>query len=103
MNGRFQAEDPQAIVATEITNPTSSSKAVKYTPETMAEKFRWEERFRTLVGAIAQIVWITNADGEFVTEQPSWERFTGQTFEEYKGSGWLSTMHSDDSAHVNTV
>ena len=62
-----------------------------------------EERFRSLMQASAQIIWNTNADGELVTEQPSWATFTGQTFEEYKGWGWLATIHPDDSAHVANV
>lgn len=62
-----------------------------------------EERFRSLMEACAQIIWNTNAEGELILEQPSWSSFTGQTYEEYKGWGWLSTIHPDDSAHVATV
>lgn len=103
MSRRFQSEEPQAIDPPGLANQAPYPTAAKDTLETMAEKFRWEERFRSLVGAIAQIVWITNADGEFVTEQLSWSAFTGQTFEEYQGAGWLTTMHPDDRAHVNQV
>ncbi|MBD1827977.1 PAS domain S-box protein [Microcoleus vaginatus GB1-A2] len=62
-----------------------------------------EERFRSLVEASAQIIWNTNANGELVTEQPGCSAFTGQTFDEYKGWGWLNAIHPDDRAHVASV
>ncbi|MEG4579715.1 PAS domain S-box protein [Microcoleus sp. MON1_C5] len=62
-----------------------------------------EERFRSLVEASAQIVWNTSAEGEFITPQPGWSAFTGQTFDEYKGWGWLDKMHSDDRSYIATA
>ncbi|MEG4960016.1 MULTISPECIES: PAS domain S-box protein [unclassified Microcoleus] len=62
-----------------------------------------EERFRSLMEASAQIIWNTNAEGELVSEQLAWTAFTGQTFDNYKGWGWLDTFHSDDRAHVASV
>lgn len=59
---------------------------------------RSEERYRSLIRAIAQIIWNTTAEGELTTEQPGWSAFTGQSFEEYKGWGWLSAIHPDDQA-----
>ncbi len=55
-----------------------------------------EERYRSLVEATAQIIWDTNADGELVSEQPGWSAFTGQTYDELKGWGWLNAIHPDD-------
>jgi PAS domain S-box-containing protein len=57
-----------------------------------------EERYRTLVEAIAAMVWSRSATGEFETEQPDWSAFTGQSFEELRGWGWLDTIHLDDRA-----
>jgi PAS domain S-box-containing protein len=59
-----------------------------------------EERFRSLTEATAQIIWIANAEGFMAIEQPTWTAFTGQTFDNYKGCGWLDTIHSDDRAIV---
>ncbi len=59
-----------------------------------------EECYRSLVEAIAQIIWNTKAEGEFVSEQPSWSKFTGQTYQEYKGWGWLKAIHPDDQPHT---
>ena len=55
-----------------------------------------ESRFRSLVQATAAIVWSTQASGAFESEQPGWTRFTGQTFSELKGSGWLNAVHPAD-------
>jgi PAS domain S-box-containing protein len=59
-----------------------------------------EERFRSLTEATAQIIWIANADGFMAIEQPTLSAFTGQTFDNYKGWGWLDTIHSDDRDRV---
>lgn len=63
-----------------------------------------EHRYRSLVEATAQIVWNTEgSQGEFNTEQPDWSAFTGQTFDELKGWGWLNAVHPDDRANTTQV
>jgi PAS domain S-box-containing protein len=62
-----------------------------------------EERFRSLVEATAAIVWNTPASGEFETEQPGWSAFTGQTFDQLKGWGWLDAVHPDDRPNTARV
>jgi two-component sensor histidine kinase len=54
------------------------------------------KRFDALLLASASIVWWTNAAGEFVEEQPYWEAYTGQKWEEYRGSLWVFCLHPDD-------
>jgi two-component system CheB/CheR fusion protein len=55
-----------------------------------------EESFRALVTASAQTVWRTDAQGKMVEDSPSWRAFTGQTFQEWQGEGWLNAVHPDD-------
>ncbi|KAA1261452.1 Autoinducer 2 sensor kinase/phosphatase LuxQ [Rubripirellula obstinata] len=55
-----------------------------------------EELFQLLVDASAQIVWITNAEGFVVDDSLSWRAFTGQTYDQWKGHGWLDAIHPDD-------
>ncbi|MEG4860054.1 PAS domain S-box protein [Microcoleus sp. K1-B6] len=62
-----------------------------------------EERFRSLIEATAQSIWIGNSEGELASEQPTLGAFTGLTFDEYKGWGWLDTIHPDDRAHVASI
>ena len=59
-----------------------------------------EARYRTLVQAIAQIVWTCSPTGEFVEPQPGWEEFTGQSADHYLGWGWLNAVHAEDRLRV---
>jgi PAS domain S-box-containing protein len=62
-----------------------------------------EQRYRSLIQATARIVWNTAADGQLVIEQTSWGAFTGQSFEEHRGWGWLEAIHPDDRARTNDL
>lgn len=62
-----------------------------------------EERYRTLVAATSAIVWVTPESGEFEVEQPGWTAFTGQTFEQLRGWGWLNAIHPDDRENTAQV
>lgn len=57
---------------------------------------RHEARYRSLVTAMAQVVWTTNAEGQVVDDLPSWQSLTGQSREEIQGWGWLNAIHPDD-------
>ncbi len=59
-----------------------------------------EARFRSLVEATHQAAWITNAHGEMLIDNPSWQSYTGLSFEESKGTGWLVAVHPDDREHA---
>ena len=62
-----------------------------------------EQRFRSLVNAITSIVWTTDADGRFVDEQPSWQRYTGQSWDQARGLGWLEAIDPDDRPRVREL
>jgi two-component system sensor histidine kinase/response regulator len=64
---------------------------------------RSEQRYRSLVEATAAIVWHTPASGEFEAEQPGWSAFTGQSFRELRGWGWLNAVHPDDQPQTTRV
>ena len=59
-----------------------------------------ERRYRSLVDATTSIVWTADPRLGFVTPQPTWERYTGQAYDEYSGSGWSKAIHPDDRRHV---
>jgi PAS domain S-box-containing protein len=61
---------------------------------------RSEQRFRSLVSATAQVVWTSDADGSVVEDSLSWRAYTGQTFEQYRGWGWMRAIHPDDRERV---
>ena len=59
-----------------------------------------KRRFDALLIASASIVWWTNAAGEFVEEQPYWQSYTGQKWDEYRSSRWISAVHPEDRDSV---
>ncbi|OCQ98094.1 PAS domain-containing protein [Limnothrix sp. PR1529] len=59
---------------------------------------RSEVRFRTLIEATSQIVWVTSRLGEFAADQPKWRAFTGQSRQDLLGWGWLNAIHPADRA-----
>ena len=62
----------------------------------ITELRRSQEFFQLLVDTSAQIVWISDAHGQIIDDSPSWREFTGQTFEQWRGRGWLDAVHPDD-------
>lgn len=54
------------------------------------------ERYRSLVLATTQIVWIANPDGCPVDDIPGWRRYTGQSEAEIRGHGWARALHPAD-------
>ncbi|WPP50959.1 PAS domain S-box protein [Catalinimonas niigatensis] len=59
--------------------------------------------YKDLLESSAQMIWTTNADGLVEENSPSWCAFTGQSYEEYKASGWLNVVHPDDKEKVLTL
>ena len=59
-----------------------------------------EARYRSLIVASSSIVWTSNLHGEVVERLPSWEAYTGQNFEDYRGSGWIDAIHSLDRSYA---
>jgi PAS domain S-box-containing protein len=55
-------------------------------------------RYKSLVLAIAQVIWTADSAGDMAVEQPSWAAYTGQTFARYHRRGWLDAVHPDDRA-----
>lgn len=62
-----------------------------------------EGRYRCLVTATAQVIWTTDAAGEVFCDMPSWRSFTGLTYKQLQGSGWLASLHPDDRKRTSEV
>ncbi|HET9982505.1 MAG TPA: ATP-binding protein [Longimicrobiales bacterium] len=57
---------------------------------------RSEARYRALVEATSAAVWCATPDGSWAESSPSWERLTGVSTPETRGSGWLRSVHPED-------
>ena len=82
-----------AAIAIETTRQHEAAEALR----------RSEERYRSLVQAGAQVVWVTKPDGEIAEDSPEWRGITGQTAEEYLSKGWLEAIHPDDRERVEAA
>jgi PAS domain S-box-containing protein len=61
---------------------------------------RSEERYRALVRGGAQVIWVASPNGEMLEDSPEWRWITGQTEEEFRGGGWLDSIHPEDRERV---
>ncbi|MQA93671.1 MAG: SpoIIE family protein phosphatase [Streptosporangiales bacterium] len=82
-----------ALIAVDVTDRQSAEEEVR----------RSEERYRSLVQASSQIVWVAQPDGEVHEDSPEWRAITGQEPEEYLGLGWLDSVHPDDRERTETA
>ena len=57
---------------------------------------RSEQRYRSLVTASSQIVWLGDAECRITQDLPEWRKATGQSFEEMAGYGWMDAIHPED-------
>jgi len=62
-----------------------------------------EARYRSFVSATSRIVWTTDASGRVVDDAPSWRAYTGQSFDEFKGDGWMDAVSPEDRSRVSSV
>ena len=58
-----------------------------------------EERYRSLTEATSQIIWATDAAGRWSTPSPSYERYTGLRWEQYR-DGSSPAVHPDDLPRI---
>ncbi|WP_164019444.1 PAS domain-containing protein [Pyxidicoccus trucidator] len=80
------------IAVVEITESKRSHQALRAS----------EQRYRSLVEAMAQTVWTTNSRGELLEPAPRWLAFTGQTHGAHLGLGWLDAIHPSDRTRFVT-
>jgi PAS domain S-box-containing protein len=61
---------------------------------------RSERRYRSFVEASAQVVWRVNPAAEVDEPIPAWQSYTGQTFSQAQGLGWMNAIRESDRPSV---
>lgn len=62
-----------------------------------------QERFKSYIDLTMQLAWTTNDMGEIVEDNPSWHKYTGRGYEEFKGFGWIEDIHPDDRDRTEKI
>ena len=78
------------MIAVDVTADVAAAEAVR----------RTNERYRSLVQAGNQVVWVTDPSGQVSEDSPEWRWITGQSADEYLAQGWLAAIHADDVDRV---
>jgi PAS domain S-box-containing protein len=91
--------DPSGVVV----GASSIKREITERKRAQEELARREERYRALVTATTSVVWTSDSDGRFVEPQPSWEEYTGQSWDDHRGLGWVEALHPDDRAAVQVA
>jgi len=89
-DGRLQGF---VVVVTDLTERNRAETALR----------RERTRYATLIRAISQIVWSTDADGNLTLDNQSWADFTGSPAEEMQGEGWTKALHPEDRERAATA
>jgi PAS domain S-box-containing protein len=55
-----------------------------------------EMRQRALIEGVPQLIWRANSCGAWTWSSRQWETYTGLSFNESLGDGWLARVHPDD-------
>jgi PAS domain-containing protein len=66
------------------------------------EARRREERLRVLTQLLTDVPWQARSDGAFADLQIAWENYTGQSWDQHAGHGWLDAIHADDRGAART-
>ncbi|MEU6730622.1 SpoIIE family protein phosphatase [Nonomuraea wenchangensis] len=81
------------VVVLEVTDQVAADREMAVLAE---QRRRVLRRYESLMRVSAEVLWVTDRDGNINERSPSWERLSGQTWEEYRGEGWLRMVHPDD-------
>jgi PAS domain S-box-containing protein len=92
----YPARDQSGAV-TGVTMIAVTTPAGQDSPEAVR---RTRERYRSLVQAGNQVVWVTDPSGEVAEDSPEWRWITGQSLEGYLAGGWLAAIHPNDRDRI---
>ncbi|MTJ06402.1 MULTISPECIES: PAS domain S-box protein [unclassified Anabaena] len=102
ISGRMIEKDGDRLLWCSVENLSNLQRAQQerqYAEQILKQS---EARYRSLVTATTQIVWVASPTGICI-EVASWIAYTGQTVEEASNGGWIDAVHPDDCAHTAEI
>jgi diguanylate cyclase (GGDEF)-like protein/PAS domain S-box-containing protein len=100
---QFVPKDRLTQLVPAVRQAMAEAEAIKAGSLAAGASKRGEERLQTLVNAAAPLFWIADAEGNIVEDMPGWRTFTGQTFEQARGTGWWNAVHPGDRKQVKAA
>lgn len=96
VTSKFPLRDPQGIItgmagiSTDITERKMLSNALE----------QREHELRQIMETIPNTIWTGHPNGSIEYVNENWLRYTGLTLEQARGSGWLDSVHTEDTEKV---
>ncbi|PZG16210.1 serine/threonine protein phosphatase [Nonomuraea aridisoli] len=85
------------IMTMDVTDRVDTARMIESVSE---ERRRFLHRYQSLAALGTQAIWVNDPQGKLNEPSHGWERYTGQSWEEYRGHGWLNAVHPDDREHT---
>jgi PAS domain S-box-containing protein len=102
ISGTMIEKDGDRLLWCSVENLSSLQRAQQELNNALGTLKQSEARYRSLVTATTQIVWVSSPEG-ICFELDSWIAYTGQTLEEGANGGWINAVHPDDRAYTSEV
>jgi len=64
--------------------------------DTKEEQQRLLQQMEVLTNVMPQMVWVASSEGERIFFNQRWYDYTGMNFEQSRGSGWRTAVHTED-------
>ncbi|MGM3308327.1 PAS domain S-box protein [Anabaena sp. WFMT] len=102
ISGMMIEKDGDRLIWSSVENLSSLQRAQQ--ERQYAEKIlkQSEARYRSLVTATTQIVWVSTSEG-ICFELASWIAYTGQSLAEAENGGWINAVHPDDRDRTGQI
>ncbi|MBD2296389.1 PAS domain S-box protein [Anabaena sphaerica FACHB-251] len=101
-DGDAEGERSYRLLWCSVENLSSLQRAQQERQNAQATLKQSEARYRSLVTATTQIVWVSTPEG-ICFELASWIAYTGQSLEEAANGGWINAVHPEDRGHTAQV
>ena len=92
---------PQVLAIPSLASANRAlTEEIQQRKQTEADLHRLKSRYEAILRGTRSIVWTTDPEGNFVIPQASWQRYTGQRWEEHQGHRWLTAIHEEDRPRI---